>query len=113
MTDLRNVAIIGMMGRLNSLVDEGVTNLPLAEVKQCIADGTILARLRVLYGDYPEFSPVHKAEAVLMQQEWKASMDMYDGREESKMGVSNNGLCMLLGYCIDMLMQRNLGEMLG
>ncbi len=113
MTDLRNVAIIGMLGRLNSLIDEGGVVLSPAEVKRCIANGTIFERLRKECGDYPEFSPVHEAEAVLMQKEWKEIVNVYRGREESKMGVSNNGLCLLVGYCIEMLMQRNLKELTG
>jgi hypothetical protein len=111
MTDLRSLAIIGMMGRLNMLVDEADVAISPSEVKQWIADGSILDQLRALYGDYPEFSPVHKAEAILMLTEWKTVLDIYAGREESKMGVSKNGLCLLIGYCIEMLMQRNLREL--
>jgi hypothetical protein len=111
MTDLRNVAIIGMLGRLNMLVDEAEAVVSPSDVKQWIADGSILDQLRALYGDYPEFAPVHQAEAVLMLKEWKAVLDIYAGREETKMGVSKNGLCLLIGYCIEMLMQRNLHEL--
>jgi hypothetical protein len=39
-------------------------------------------------------------------------LSIYDGREESKMGVRKNGLCLLVGYCIEMLVQRNLREVL-
>jgi hypothetical protein len=28
----------------------------------------------------------------LLQQEWKAALDIYSGREAAKMGVSKNGL---------------------
>lgn len=113
MTDLRSVTIIGMMGRLNMLIDEGENRLTPAEVKRHITDGTILDCLRRRYGDFPEFAPIHKAEAVLLRRELKAALDTYDGREESKMGVRNNGLCLLVGYCIEMLLQRNLHEVLG
>jgi hypothetical protein len=111
MTDLRNVAVIGMMGRLNMLIDEAAVAISPSEVKQWIADGTIFDQLHALYGDYPEFSPVHEAEAILMLKEWKTVLDIYAGREESKMGVSKNGLCLLVGYCIEILMQRNLREL--
>jgi hypothetical protein len=113
MTDLRNLTIIGMMGRLNMLIDEGEAGLAPAEVKRRIAEGTILDCLRGLYGDFPEFSPIHKAERVLLLKELKTALEIYDGREESKLGVKNNGLCLLVGYCIEMLMQRNLHEVLG
>ena len=47
------------------------------------------------------------------QQEWKAALEVYSGREAAKMGVSKNGLCLLVGYCIEMLMWRNLRELTG
>jgi hypothetical protein len=113
MSDLRNVTIIGLMARLNMLIDEGATGLTPAEVKRCIIDGTILDRLCRLYGDFPEFAPLYKAEAVLLRKELRAAVEKYDGREESKMGVARNGLCLLTGYCLEMLMERNLHEILG
>src|SRR5438128_1587428 len=49
--------------------------------------------------NYPEFSPgLNKAEGILLQQEWKAALDIYSGREAAKMGVAKNGLCLLVGY---------------
>jgi hypothetical protein len=113
MTDLRNVTILGMMARLNTLIDQGVAAFSIAELKTWIQDGSILTQLCSRYGDFPEFSPIYAAETVLLRQELKAVMDMYDGREESKMGVGNNGLCLLVGYCIEMLMQRRIGEVVG
>ncbi len=111
MTDLRNVAIIGMMGRLNMLIDEGVTAPTPADVKSLVADGTILDRLCSLYGKFPEFAPIHKAEGALLRKELKAVADKYAGEEESRMGVEKNGLCLLMGYCLDMLMERSLHEL--
>jgi hypothetical protein len=29
------------------------------------------------------------------------------------MGVQHNGLCLLVGYCLEMLMQRNVREVFG
>jgi hypothetical protein len=113
MTDLRNLTILGMMARLNMLLDEGASGLTVAEVKRCITEGTILDRLCRLYGDFPEFAPIFQAEAVLLRQELRAVLEKYDGREESKMGVAQNGLCLLMGYCLEMLVERNLREVLG
>jgi hypothetical protein len=110
MTDLRNLTIIGLLGRLNALIDAGSAAPSPDEVKQSIASGNILDLLRGRYGDYPEFAPIHKAEAALMKQELKARMDKYSGREEHKMGVSRNGLCLLVGYCLEILMERNIKE---
>ena len=113
MSDLRTLTILGMMGRLNMLIDEGASGLTAAEVKRSISEGTILDCLRRLYGDFPEFAPVAKAEAVLLRQELCAVVEKYNGREESKMGVARNGLCLLMGYCLELLMERNLCEILG
>jgi hypothetical protein len=95
------------------LIDEGASGLTPTEVKTLITEGTILERLRSLHGDFPEFTPVHKAEAVLLGKELKAMVEKYAGRQESKMGVAKNGLCLLIGYCLEMLMERNLREVLG
>jgi hypothetical protein len=113
MTDLRNMTILGMIARLNMLIDEGNVAPPPEEVKRCIADESILDCLGSLYGKFPEFSPVHKAEAVLLLKELKAVLEIYYGREDSKMGVRNNGLCLLVGYCIEMLSGRHAREVLG
>ena len=42
--------------------------------------------------------------------ELKEIVDKYYGREASKMGVDRNGLCLLVGYCIEMLMHRSMSE---
>jgi hypothetical protein len=110
MTDLRNLTIIGIMGRLNMLIDEGAVGPTPAEVKSLINEGTILDRLCRLYGDFPELTPIYKAEGVLLRKEWKAVVEKYAGREESKMGVAKNGLCLLMGYCLEILMERNIHE---
>jgi hypothetical protein len=113
MTDLRNLTIIGLLGRLNTLLDDGGAVPSPEEVKRRIASGTILELLCSRYGDYPEFAPIYRAEALLLQQELKAMMDKYSGREEQKMGVSKNGLCLLVGYGLEILMERNIKEVLG
>jgi hypothetical protein len=113
MTDLRNLTIIGLVGRLNMLIDEGKSAPTPSEVKKCIIEGTILDRLCDLYGQLPEFAPIHKAEGVLLRTELKVAVEKYCGREESKMGVRQNGLCLLVGFCLEMLMERNLREALG
>ena len=110
MSDLRNLTIIGFLGRLNALLDGGGPGPSPEEVRQCIASRTILELLRGRYGDYPELAPIHKAEAILMQHELIAMMEKYSGREEQKMGVSKSGVCLLVGYCLEILMERNIKE---
>ena len=111
MTDLRNLTILGMIGRLNMLIDEGNVLPTPSDVKQHIAGGAILDRLKELYGDFPEFSPIHTAEKALMLMELKTAMERYQGREASKMGIDRNGLCLLVGYCVEMMVQRNIREL--
>lgn len=113
MTDLRNLTILGMIGRLNMLVDAGKVSPTPKEVKQHIADGSILEHLVGLYGEFPEFSPIHQAENVLLRMELKTVVEMYHGREASKIGVDRNGLCLLVAYCVEMLVQRNIREVTG
>jgi hypothetical protein len=93
MTDLRNITIIGMVARLNMLIDEGASAPTPAEVKSLIMEGAILDRLCSLHGTFPEFAPIHKAEAVLLRKELKAAVEKYAGREDLKMGIAKNGLC--------------------
>jgi hypothetical protein len=112
MTDLRKLTILGLVGRLNVAIDEGKVPLSPAEVKRRIADGTILDHLAHLYGDFPEFNPIHRAEKTLLLRELKDGLEIYDGREASKMGVERNGLCLLVGYCIEMLVHRSMNELM-
>jgi hypothetical protein len=66
--------------------------------------------LKQRYGDFPEFSPVYKAESVLQQKELRDVMEAVEGRESSKLGLENNGLCIVVAYCLEMLAHRNLKE---
>ena len=110
MTDLRSVTIIALMGRLLAHIDRG-DNIAPTEIKQAIVDGAILELLRKRLGDYPEFSPIHAAEAVLLLHELRIIVDDLAGREASKLGMENNGLCILSGHCLELLMRRNIKEL--
>jgi hypothetical protein len=112
MTDLRSLTILGLIGRLLPEIDRG-DSLPPAEVQDAIAKGTILDLLKKRYGDYPEFSPIHKAESALLRKELREVMEAVAGRESFKLGVENNGLCFLVAYCLEMLAHRNLKEIIG
>ena len=112
MTDLRNLTILALMGRLLAQIDKGDV-VPPAEIKQAIAKGTVLELLLERFGDFPEFAPIHKAEFAMLQHELRSIMDAVDGREVSKLGVENSGLCLLLAYCIEMLVHRNIKEITG
>ena len=112
MTDLRSLTILGLIGRLLPEIDRGDV-LPPSEVQDAIAKGTILEMLKQRYGDFPEFSPVYKAESVLQQKELRDVMEAVDGRESFKLGLENNGLCFVVAYCLEMLAHRNLKELGG
>jgi hypothetical protein len=40
-------------------------------------------------------------------------MEAIGGREEFQLGLEKNGLCFVLAYCIELLVQRNMKEILG
>jgi len=44
MTDLRNLTILGLMGRINTLLDAGEAALKPPEVRERIADGTMFSQ---------------------------------------------------------------------
>jgi hypothetical protein len=113
MTDLRNLTILGLLGRVNALIDEGKITPTPADIKLHIADRSILDYLSNLYGTFPEFNPIHAAERTLLLKELKMAVDKYGGRESFKMGIERNGLCLLVGYCAEMLMERNIREVTG
>ncbi len=94
-------------------MDEGKIVPTAAEIKLRITDGSILDYLSTLFGKLPEFNPIHAAERVLLLKELKMAVDKYYGREAFKMGVDRNGLCLLVGYCVEMLMERNIREVTG
>ncbi len=112
MTDLRSLTILGLMARILPEIDGG-DSVPPADIQDAIANRTILQLLKKRYGDYPEFSPIHKAESALLQKELRQALEALDGREASKLGVEKNGLCFLLAYCMELLVHRNLKEVLG
>ena len=112
MTDLRILTILGLIGRLLPEIDRGDV-LPPSEMQDAIAKGTILEMLKQRYGDFPEFSPVYKAESVLLQKELRDVMEAVAGRESFKLGLENNGLCFVVAYCLEMLAHRNLKELGG
>jgi hypothetical protein len=112
MTDLRSLTILGLMARILPEIDRGDI-VPPADVRDAIAEGTILDLLKKRYGDYPEFSPIHKAESALLRKELRDVLEAVDGREGFKLGLEKNGLCYLLAYCIELLVHRNMKEILG
>jgi hypothetical protein len=112
MTDLRSLTILDLMSRLLAEIDRGDV-IPPSDVRDAVAKGTVLELLQTRYGDFPEFSPIHKAESIMLRKELRTAMEAVGGREAFKLGLENNGLCFLLAYCIEMLVHRNLKEITG
>jgi len=112
MTDLRSLTILGLISRLLPEIDRGDLLSP-SEVRDAVTKGTILDLLKKRYGDFPEFSPIHKAESALLRKELRDAMEAVGGRESFKLGLENNGLCFLIAYCLEMLVHRNLKEITG
>jgi hypothetical protein len=109
MTDLRSLTILGLIVRLLPELDRGDVLSP-SEVRDAVAKGSILDLLKNRYGDYPEFSPIRKGESALLRQELREAMEAVGGRESFKLGLEKNGLCLLVAYCLEMLVHRNLKE---
>jgi hypothetical protein len=112
MSDLRSLTILGLIARLLPQIDSGDVLSP-SEVREAVDQGTILDLLKNRYGDYPEFSPIRKGESALLRQELREAMEAVGGRESFKLGLEKNGLCFLVAYCLQMLVDRNLKELTG
>jgi hypothetical protein len=109
MTDLRSLTILRLMRHLLAHIDRGDVVAP-NEIKQAVAQGTVFQLLRKRFRDFPEFSPIHEADSVLLQNELRSTLDTVAGRKEFKLGVENNGLCFLVAYCLEMLAHPNIKE---
>lgn len=109
---LRNLTIISLIGSLNAALDEGIADhLSPAQVQKAIADGTILDLLCQALPTDPNFNMLDEAVGELLVEEWQEMMEIYDGREATKMGIEHKGLCILIGYCLEILQQRNWHEL--
>jgi hypothetical protein len=89
---------------LNHLLDSGLsTDLP--ETKRRIEDRTILHWLSERYG------PEHGFDMSLYSDDDRREVvDFFNSllsvtNEKRKMGIENNGLCLLLGYCVEAIQQ--------
>jgi hypothetical protein len=81
---------------LNHLLDRGLST-DLSETKRRVDDGTVLDWLSRQYGPESGFGLDLFASLLSVTN------------ERRKMGVENNGLCLLLGYCIEGVQQSSGG----
>ena len=85
---------------LNHLLDSGIST-DLSETKRRIEDRTVLDWLSAIYGpDYRFDISLHSGD------DRRELLDSFNSllevtNERRKMGIENNGLCLLLGYCIE------------
>jgi len=91
---------------LNHLLDSGLS-ADLSETKRRVDDRTVLDWLSEQYGadyyfDISLYSPEDRREVLDLFVDLLVVTN-----ERRKMGVENNGLCLLLGYCIEGIQQCN------
>ena len=84
---------IGFM--LNSLVDEG-NSVTIREVKTRLENNTLFEWLTSKHEDF-DMSLFSKQQLREVENYFNGLANTMD--ESRKMGVSNNGLCLLVGYC--------------
>ena len=85
---------------LNHLLDSGLST-DLSETKQRVENRTVLDWLSARYGpDYRFDISLHSDD------DRRELLDFFNSLlevtdERRKMGIENNGLCLLLGYCVE------------
>lgn len=90
---------------LNLLVDSGEF-LDLSETHKKLNQGGLFLWLKSLYGDRFDISLYSKTELDAIEEFFGNLSNSVD--EERKMGISKNGLCLLVAYCFEGLQQNPL-----
>jgi hypothetical protein len=95
---------------LNHLLDRGLST-DLSETKRRVDDGTVLDWLSRQYGPESGFG---LDLSLYSDEDRRGVLDLFASllsvtNERRKMGVENNGLCLLLGYCIEGVQQSSGG----
>jgi len=109
MTQTTLIDLTQLIFDLNHLIDSGLhQGISIDEVHQHIDDGDVFSWLEAKFPDEMRYNinkhfPEVSAE---IGANLKASHDAYAGSEDRKMGVSNNGICLLLAWLNDLIQQR-------
>jgi hypothetical protein len=101
MTDLRQTYLDDLIFRINMLVDRG-SQATFADVYRAIEDGTILEWLRDQGADMSILLSETMSDAkILVVEALKHAAEVRKGNERRKLGVQNNGLCLLIALAVD------------
>lgn len=90
--------------QLNGALGSGrYDDIPMAQVKHHIRDGTILEFLRERLGDDLDLGVLEPLEKFNLAMEWA---DMEAALPDHKLGVEGHGLCLLMGYLLEGIQRR-------
>lgn len=96
-----NLTFLGF--QFNALLDSG-ESLDIQETQVKIEEEKLFSWLKDLYGkriDISLFSPVDLSELEELFASLSNAID-----EERKMGIRKNGLCLLIGYCLELIQNK-------
>ena len=92
--------------QLNYLLDRGYYEMPIDEMKAKIRDGSLFDFLKKKsMDDYFDLSIFDSNDKKELLESFDRMANAID--EDRKMGVKNNGICLLLAYVIQLIQQSN------
>lgn len=94
-----------LVWEFTALLDTGKHDgITVDEVKRHAGNGTIPAFLKDRFGGEMDTSVLEPEDWIELSEEWQSFENTMD--EERKMGIKNKGVCLLLGYALESLQQR-------
>ncbi len=106
---MRLVKLTILAGQLNYLLDRGYYNIPVAEMKKKIRDGSVFDFLKKKsMDDYLDLSLIDSNDRKELLEHFSSMADVID--EDRKMGVMNNGVCLLLAYVIELIQSKSYND---
>ena len=89
----------------NALLDTGKHDgITVDEVTRHAGNGTISGFLKDRFGGEIDTSLIEPEDWLVLNDEWQSFSNAID--ERRKMGIENKGVCLLLGYALESLQQR-------
>ena len=100
---MKSYKFIYMLWQFNAMLDSGkYIYTSVEDIKNEIRKGTIAEYLLKTFPD-GDFSIIEKADWNYLSKEWEYYANDLD--ERKKMGIINNGICLLAGYTLNGLQQ--------
>ena len=96
---MKSIKFIYLLWQFNAMLDSGkYIYVSVDDIKKQIRNGNISEYLSNTFPD-GDFSLMEKADWDYVSKEWAYYADDLD--ERRKMGIVNNGLCLLVGYTLN------------